>query len=70
MKTQKEEILQYLKKHKTITSWDAIEMFHVTRLAAVIFLLKQDGHEIFTEIVTKDNKKFAKYRLIKEFKHD
>jgi len=70
MKTQKEEILQYLKKHKTITSWDAIQMFHVTRLASVIFLLKQEGHEIFTQMVNENNKSFAKYWLIKEFKHD
>ena len=39
MKTQKQEVLAYLKKHKSITSWEAIQEFHITRLAAIIFEL-------------------------------
>lgn len=67
MKTQKQEVLAYLKKHKSITSWEAIQEFHITRLAAIIFLLKEDGNVIFTQRM-KDidtGKSWAKYTLLK-----
>jgi predicted methyltransferase len=70
MKTQKEKVLAYLIKHKSITSWTAIQKFSITRLASVIFDLKNDGHEIFTEIVKTDDARWAKYVLIKVKKHD
>lgn len=35
------EVLNYLKKHKTITSMQAIEMFGATRLSAIIFQLRK-----------------------------
>ena len=36
-KTQKEVILEHLRKYGSITSMEAIEKYHITRLAAVIF---------------------------------
>lgn len=70
MNTQKETILNWLKKFKKkgITSWEAIQEFHITRLADVIFQLKADGHEIFTIMERENGKKWARYILLKENK--
>lgn len=44
MEKQNETILHYLKKHKKgITSWDAIQLFCITRLHARIYYLKKNG---------------------------
>ena len=67
MKNQKQNVLDYLKKHKSITSWEAIQEFHITRLAAVIFDLKDEGYIISTQRM-KDidtGKSWAKYTLMK-----
>lgn len=68
MDTQKIKILNFLRNSNTgITSWDAIATFSITRLAARIADLKEDGHTIET-IMEQDNvgKRFARYYLIKE----
>jgi hypothetical protein len=43
---QKQQILNWLKKHKKVTSITAIGMFGITRLSAVIYALRADGYEI------------------------
>lgn len=69
-KTQRSEILKYLKTHKRgITSLQAIEMFGATRLSDIIFRLRKDGYEIETESITKKNRyghavTFARYTLV------
>lgn len=35
------KILEHLKSHKTITSWEAINLYRATRLSAIIFNLKK-----------------------------
>jgi len=66
MKTQKEQVLAHLKKHNSITSWNAITEYRITRLAAVIFLLREDGHKIFASAEkTPEGKRYAKYILMK-----
>lgn len=52
MKTQKEEILEYLKNNKKITILEAIYQLGVTRLSAVIYNLKKDGYNIETQTKT------------------
>ena len=64
MKTQKEQIKNYLLSKKSITPIQALNKFGCFRLAAVIFKLKNEGLKIATEIVTKDKKNYAKYRLV------
>lgn len=54
-KSQKSEILAYLKLHKAITSFEAFEMFHITRLASIIFRLRKEGHSIRTEVCAGAN---------------
>ena len=43
VKTKQELLKAHLLKHKSITSWEAIEKFAATRLAAMIFLLEKNG---------------------------
>ena len=42
--TQKEAVLKYIKEEGSITSWQAIMELGVTRLADVIYRLKNDGY--------------------------
>lgn len=43
-------VLNHLIQHGSITSWEAIEKYHATRLSAIIFNLKDRGHDIVTEM--------------------
>lgn len=42
------QIVEYLKEHKEITSWDAIMKFKYTRLSSIICDLRKDGFDIVT----------------------
>ena len=62
--TQRAKVRAYLESGKAITSWEAIELFHCTRLSAVIFSLKNDYNmNIFTEMISGDGVRYAKYIL-------
>ena len=60
--SQKGIVLNHLREHKTITSWEAIQKYHITRLAAVISLLRADGNDIET-IPQRDKKRGNNYAL-------
>lgn len=47
--TQKEMILQHLKRHGSITPKDAIDNYGIMRLGARIYDLKSEGYKIVTE---------------------
>lgn len=61
--TQSEQILNALKEGRSLTPLDALQEFGSMRLGARIYDLKQAGYNIVTEMVTKNNKQFASYRL-------
>ncbi len=66
--TQKQQILNHLRKGKSITSLQAINMWTITRLAAVIFDCKSDlntNEYIESKPVTRNGKTFACYTLKK-----
>lgn len=42
-------ILDHLKLYGSITSMQAIELYGVTRLAAIIFKLRKDGYRIISK---------------------
>ena len=64
-KSQKDRILEYLEDGHSITPIDALNLFGCFRLSAVIFDLKEEGHDIQTKMVTNQNgKKFASYTLL------
>lgn len=52
MKTQYDVILDHLREHKTITSREAFLEYGVTRLSAVIFVLKRRGYAIKSNLET------------------
>lgn len=49
MESQKQMVLDYIREFGSITQLDAFKDLGVTRLAAKIFELKKDGHDIHTE---------------------
>tara|TARA_R110001606_G_scaffold10095_2_gene43221 strand:- start:299 stop:595 length:297 start_codon:yes stop_codon:yes gene_type:complete len=68
MESQNKKILQYM-RNKPITAIDALEHIGSFRLAARVKDLRDEGHEIYTEIVpTESGSRIARYSLIKEAK--
>lgn len=66
--TQKDIVLAAIKRNGSITSMQAYDL-GVTRLAAVIFRLREDGHDIVTESetgVTRSGARcvYARYRMV------
>lgn len=49
MVSQKKMVLDYIREFGSITPLDVFKDLGVTRLAAVTFELKEDGHDIHTE---------------------
>jgi len=47
--TQREIILKHFRHHKTITSWEAIMEYGITKVNSVIYHLRQDGYKITSE---------------------
>ena len=72
-RSQIKDVEGYLRAHKTITSMQAWEYFHATRLASIIYRLRKRGYDI--ETVTKDGVnvygpyQYAEYTLVKEPEH-
>ena len=62
--TQENQILNHLKQHKFITSWEAIQEYRITRLSARIYELREKGYQILTKNITENGKTFAEYSLI------
>jgi len=55
-KTQKDEVLLHLQVLKTITSFEAIKEYNITRLADKIYTLRKDGYNISSELKKFTNK--------------
>ena len=62
--SQENQILNHLKQHKFITSWEAIQEYRITRLSARIYELREKGFNIITKNITENGKTFAEYSLI------
>ena len=64
--TQTEKVLKHLLRKGSITSWEAIEKYGITRLSARIFELRELGHEIKShKIITSKEFNFVKYTMKK-----
>ena len=58
-------VAKHLISRKKITSWEAIERYHATRLADIIFTLKAEGWDIVTTMVKEPSGvRYAVYRLM------
>jgi hypothetical protein len=62
-KSKHRQIEEYLQRVGYITSWQAITLFAVTRLAVVISRLRLDGYKISTEIKEENGVRYAVYRM-------
>lgn len=56
MGNQELRLLAHLKQHKTIQPMEAWQQLGIYRLAAVIHLLRTDGHEIETDRISVTNR--------------
>jgi len=70
-KSQISEVIDLLRKQGYITSYEAIEKFGATRLSGIIFILRERGFGIETEMVQGKNRyghstNYAVYRLTKD----
>lgn len=65
MASQNEAILAALKKGKRLTPLDAMCEFGCNRLAARVLELRQRGHDIRVQMVTRGIKRVASYWLAK-----
>lgn len=65
MNSQKEQVLKYLQTHGTISSWEAISLFRITRLSEHIRSLRhEDGYTIQGEWKhNAEGKRWILYRL-------
>ena len=63
--SQMEMVLKHLNKFKTITSWEAITKYRITRLSAIIYTLRHEKGLIISsaEKRNEDGKKLVLYRL-------
>jgi hypothetical protein len=59
--TKMKAVTDHLIYHKKITSWEAIKLYRATRLSAMIFILKERGHSIETEMVYENKTRYAVY---------
>ena len=69
--TQETRVLNYMIDNGSITSWEAIKEFGITRLSAKIFNLRKRGYFIENEWEHTTNRygdkvKYARYTLNKE----
>jgi hypothetical protein len=62
--SQNNQILEYLKSGKKLTPLTALKKFGCFRLSARILDLRQEGHAIITENVTRKGKTFAEYSML------
>jgi hypothetical protein len=61
--SQNARILGYLAHGHTLTALEALEWFGCFRLAARVKQLRDRGHDIACEMVTREEKTFARYSL-------
>ena len=71
MVSQKQMVLDYIEEFGSITPIDAFRDLGVTRLAAKVFELKKDGHDIDKVIETSKNRfgnrtRYARYSFGKD----
>ena len=55
-KTQQQAVLEWLQAGAGITSMEAFKELGVTRLSAIIFNLRKEGHDISSESVQVTNR--------------
>ena len=70
-KSQISDVIKHLRKYKTITSYEAIKKYGATRLSGIIYILRERGFGIETEMIQGKNRydhmtNYAIYNLTKD----
>jgi hypothetical protein len=60
---QIELIMKHLQENGSITSWNAISHYHITRLAAYIHVLRRRGFDIASIVQKNRHSWWVEYRL-------
>lgn len=68
--THEKMILQYMRKHGSITAMDAVREFGCMRLAARISDLRWDGYNIETELEVGKNRNGETVRYARYYLHE
>ena len=63
-KTARDRVLDHLEKYKTITSWEAIQNYGITRLSEYIRQLRRDGYVIASNWTKNINRYGDKVRYV------
>lgn len=67
METQVKQILAYMKRKGSITSWDAFQDLKITRLSGRIKDMRDMGYEIDTVMEeSEEGKRYGRYIIKKE----
>lgn len=61
--SQLKKVLHHLNTKGSITSWEAITLYRITRLSALIYILRDKGFNISTEMVFMNDSRYAIYHL-------
>ena len=64
MKTQWQKILDHMKKHGSISSFEAEKEYGITRLTLRIMYLKGQGYNITEEIRTREDRWGKPYQYL------
>lgn len=68
-KTQWKDVLNHMETYGNITSMDAWSKYHITRLAAVVFVLRKRGYDIETRDCVGSNE-YGQYNYAKYVLHE
>ncbi len=63
MLSQRREVLDHLLKYGSITSWDAIQQYRITRLSEYVRILRSEGKNIQSTWKEHNGKRFVEYSL-------
>jgi len=66
MLSQRRLVLDHLLKYGSITSWDAIQQYRITRLAEYCRQLRGEGKQIISTWKEANGKRFVEYTLLIE----
>lgn len=61
--SQTDQILKHLDMYDTITTWEAISKYRITRLSAHIQFIEERGIPVYTRNVSSDGKHWVEYSL-------
>ena len=62
-KSANQKLRSWVLSGKSITPLQALQKFGILRLGARILDMRNDGHNIITEMIERDGKRFARYKL-------